>query len=109
MFTKKDLRNGDFVVRSRTEIGVVIREINRIVYQDGQYSTLDDLDDDLTFASGAKVLKIYRPNLDGFGGCFNMYEKGELVYDRGRDTIKEMTVEEIEKELGYKIKVVTKD
>ena len=92
-FTKSDLQEGDIVTD---------REGCRSLYYDGNFwgATLDvcDLTDDLKDKndySDNDIVKVERPI------------KMEIVFERKEESkIREMTVEEISKELGYEVKVV---
>lgn len=111
VFTKKDLKNGDVVRFRNGKTGIVITDVNVIVTNDG-WLRFGDYDSNLikngTCSLGDyDIVEVRRPTEPG--ECqFSAIEEhfGDLVYDRERDTVKEMTIGEIEKQLGYKIKVV---
>ena len=97
---KQDLKNGDIVI---------LRNGDRLVYTDCGFkdlskdfhnciSLLSDLNDDLTYCSEREsndIVKVERP------------VKYETVFER--EEVKELTVDEISKRLGYKVKVVGED
>lgn len=95
-FTKKDLKNGDFVVRRDGKIGVVIVDRDLIVLDDGRYDYVSDYTDDLRLkpykiidGSSHDIIKVFRES-----SCFktvgNILKRpnlrsrlnSNLVYDR---------------------------
>lgn len=73
------------------------------------YLELHNLDDDLLMKNGDSsldIVKVYKSRSHWFDDMFNDYYL-ELIWERKE--VKELTIEEIEKELGYKIKVVGND
>lgn len=114
-FTKADLKNG-MVVETYEECAD-----NRYVIlgdkllQNKHMLELRRFNDDLTRNDGFEkygVAKIYESNAESLQGLFKD-SRLTLIWERPSEPIeelhKEMTVEEIEKELGYKIKVVGKE
>lgn len=105
-FSKYDLQTGDIVLRRNNTSAIFIKEFNTLVSSTG-YSPLEDYTDDLRINLGNNdydIIKVRRPLCpsDVQFKAFN-YDFGKLVFDRGY--VKEMTLEEIEKELGYKIRI----
>lgn len=95
--TKNDLKDGDIVT---------LRNGNKLIYADEDFmdlernndnslSDLDDLTDDLKYDEykNYDIMKVERPV------CFS------TVYERD-ETVREMTIEEISKALGYEVKIV---
>lgn len=112
VFTKADLKNGDVILRRNGEVEIVILETGTCVGKDG-WMKVSTINEDLTHGVGLfddnewDIVAVRRPTepyectLKAFE-----FEYGELIYDRERDTVKEMTIGEIEEQLGYKIKVI---
>lgn len=98
---KSDLKNGDIITYRDCD--------KRIVREDGLYGlqnlnfkrlSLEGYDEDLFYLDDCDfdIIKVYRP------------ETEETFYtEREQKKVKEMTVAEIEKELGYPIKVVKEE
>lgn len=109
MFTKADLKNGDVIKRRNGWVEIVCLETGTLITKD-EFDKLSKINDDLTsiYGNGTyDIVAVRRPKYPK--DCrFDAFDKefGDLVYDRERDTVREMTVDEIEKELGYKVKVV---
>lgn len=96
--TKDDLKDGDVVT---------LRNRDRLIYCDGQFKDLTypnhngicdtyDIEDDLTGCTNDNhndIMKVERP--------LSYYE----VFNRN-ESVKEMTLEEISKALGYEVKIV---
>lgn len=112
VFTKEDLKNGDVILRRNGEVEIVILETGTCVSTTG-FMRVSAINEDLTHGVGDwddnewDIVAVRRPKSD-YQCSFDAFESelGELVYDRERDTVKEMTIGEIEEQLGYKIKVV---
>lgn len=98
--TKNDLRDGDIVT---------LRNGDRLVYAignffdlcrnfDNEITTLTDINEDLTrnneYAEDEDIVKVERST--GY----------ETVFVREEKEVKEMTIEEIYKALGYEVKIV---
>ena len=94
-FTKSDLQNGD-IVTDREGAMSVYCESEKELYGETLY--LKYLTEDLKDKDGESkndIVKVERPI------------KYETVFERKKDPkVREMTVEEISKELGYEVKVV---
>lgn len=108
-FTKADLKDG-MVVETRESYNNRYLVLGDRLVQGGNFIYLDSCTDDLKETnnnSKFNIDKIYKP----FNLCRieNIFKDSylELIWERPEEeTHKEMTVEEIEKELGYKIKIV---
>ena len=51
-FTKKDLKTGDIVILRNGEMGVVITQIDQIMYQNMGMNFLDEFTEELLYDSG---------------------------------------------------------
>lgn len=89
MFTKKDLKNGDVILRANGEVSIFIENLEMFVSTDG-WMPLDKVCDDLTHHNSNRewdIVEVRRPKVKyecQFGAFRN--NLGELVYDRERDT-----------------------
>lgn len=106
-FTKADLKTGDVILHRNGSTRIVIRELNECV---GRFIglSLDDFREDLTTTDKYfDIVAVKRPNkhsecsFDAFKRKF-----GTLVYDRERDEVEEMTLEQVCKLLGKNIKII---
>lgn len=101
--TKDDLKNGDIVT---------LRNGDKLIYSDGEFADISDdcdnrltskrdLNYDLTYGfiddENYDVIKVDRPT--------NYY----TVFEREETKVKEMTIEEISKALGYKVKIIKEE
>lgn len=106
VFTKKDLQNGDVVLKRNGNVEILILPLGTLVAQH-HWNKLDHIRDDLTSSidSECDIVAVRRPTCDS-DCCFDVFESklGELVYDRERDTVPTMTIEEVEKKYGIKVK-----
>lgn len=103
-FTKDDLREFDIVEFRNGEKALPTKDtILRKLYV-GSFS-IDTWKDDLIdrSAHGYDIMKVYRPT-DNIPTDKSKWKDLPVVYERTE--IKEMTVEEISKALGYEVKVV---
>ena len=98
MFTKDDLENGDIIfLRNGNEL--IVYNDNELCDLESDYfnplNNLEDLEEDLTYEDDEDydVVEVKRPS-----GYDTMFERKEEV--------KEMTVSEISKKLGYEVKIV---
>lgn len=104
MFTKDNLKTGDFIVKRNGKIGLVLRSQGIIMYETG-WTAISNLKENLNSDLDREydVIKVYR-GFEEFHFTFKEYNKGILVFDRDiydpEETI--MTVSEIEKKLGVK-------
>ena len=94
VFTKSDLKNGDVIVRRNGWVEIVIVDLNVLVTNNEGWNDLSDVREDLTDIDSEDdfdydIVKVYRPR-EKHQCVFNKlgYTKGELVYDRERDTKK---------------------
>lgn len=109
--TKSKLLSGDVVISKKGWQGVVLRGtacgdvIKWFKNSNGEiiakYRYLNDVREDLTY-SNTKIVKVYRCDEPG------LLTSCEVVNDRFLfwEDAKEMTLSEIEQELGYKVKIV---
>lgn len=109
VFTKKDIKNGDVVLRRNGDVEIVCLPLGTLICNGCWWNDFDSINLDLTHILGEDydIVAVRRP-IEPHHCCFDAFtrELGKLVYDRERDEVKEMTIAEIEKELGYSIKVV---
>lgn len=107
MFTKTDLKNGDVIVRRNGDVEIAIVALGVFVCQYNGWNDFDYIREDLTACDGYQfdIMKVIRPTKKCHcrftGTVGNM---GKLVYDRERDTVRELTIDEIEREFGIKVK-----
>ena len=108
-FTIKNLKDGDFVILRNGDMGVIVRNIDAIVLQDGSFLTMSRYDDDLCIVSSWRefdIMKVCR-NIHCFNAAKDRFNGiigvGNMLFDRDGD---EMTLEEICKALGKNIKIV---
>lgn len=107
--TKRDLKNGDIVLQRNGTVQIYIESLNVFAVNNGGWNDVDKFNDDLTHPLGNSfdIVGVRRPHakndcqLDAFD---NLY--GELVYDRERDTVVEMTLAEVCAALGKNIKII---
>lgn len=108
-FTKDDLKDG-MVVEDRDEARWLV--LGDILIDDCRRRDFDEYDDALiskTTMPGLDIVKVYSVKIGEVYSLDDLiYDDDclELIWERGAEEHKEMTVEEIEKKLGYKIKVV---
>lgn len=94
-FTKKDLKNGDVVVRRDGSVGIVCTEVGVVIGQN-EHSEMRLLTDDLRdYRINYDIMDIYRPKRP-WQCQFHKeaYLKGEHVYHRDESPV-EITIEEI--------------
>lgn len=107
-FSKKDIKNGDVIKHRNGIISIAIPDVNCLKSNDG-YDLFNRYTDDLTNhgpgGSEFDIVEVYRPK-EASHCSFNefSYRKGVLMYKR--EDFEEMTVADIEKALGKKIKIV---
>ena len=103
-FTKADLKEFDIVEFRNGSKTWVVKDIVLGKLSIGGFSIetwLDDLKDE--GAHGLDIMKVYRPT-DSLPLDKSKWKDLPLIYERTE--VKEMTVEEISKALGYEVKVV---
>ena len=103
---KTDLKTGDVVQCRNGEIGIVIVDMNVIIFSRG-HLTMSQLDSYLIhlFNNAFDVVAIRRPNCE-LACDFNAFELklGTLIYERNEP--EEMTLTEVCKLLGKEIKII---
>jgi hypothetical protein len=109
-FTKADLKNGDVVKRRNGVVEIVCIDVGTFIGLNS-WNYVDSIKEDLTHESmdGWDIVKVRRPT-DPKHCQFCAYNcnYGTLVYDRERDDpeIEEMTMEDVCKALGKRVKIV---
>ena len=115
--TKSELKTGMQVKNSKNSLGIVLRGTPHgdliIWYKNSntgkkinKYRMLDTINENLTFKDGGRIITVYEPiskreyidsecELDGLAH--------KIVY---REVIKEVTLADIEKKFGCKVKIV---
>lgn len=103
-FTKADLKEFDIVEFRNGRKALITRDIVSVGWNVGVFS-IDTWKDDLTDKGTDKydIMKVYRPT-DSIPTDKSKWKDLPVVYERTE--VKEMTVEEISKALGYEVKVV---
>ena len=113
-FTKKDLKNGDFVILRSGKVGIVIADTEEVVYDGGGFDRLLSWNEELT----SKTHASYNPRLNSYDimkVCRNVHtfdgaksaNGDRIVYDREKiETVEEMTLEQVCKALGKNIKII---
>lgn len=106
-FTKKDLRNGDVGLFRNGEVGIYTDATGTFVFKNG-YIKWESYNDDLTnrgLIDSYDIVAVRRP-VKQWDCQFCAFESGygNLVFERKE--YEEMTVADIEKALGKKIKIV---
>ena len=109
-FTKADLQDGMVVeLRNGKHLLVVKRGKKLKMLTETQYYSGEDVTEDLKQKNNEKrgeldIVKVFAPApLEKVANVLNLIEmKGEMLWERRE----EMTLAEVEKELGYKIKIV---
>lgn len=113
-FTKADLKNGDVVMRRNGNVEIVCLETDTLIRQSG-YNSLSSIDEDLTVTKDSRashswdIVAVRRPRGSKDCGFYAFRDNcGELIYDRERDDpeIEEMTMEDVCKALGKRVKIV---
>lgn len=120
-FSKLDLKTGDFVKNSKGSYGLVLKDTvqgsliiwfeNNIGQAINKYRYFWNVNYDLSFADNTgRITKVYRIsdpyNILEFINNKNKKEK-YLIWEE--KPVKEMTVAEIEEQLGHKVKIVDKN
>ena len=110
-FTKNDLKIGYIVICNNIPHMVMVGSSGSTVLIDNErgYLHLDDFNDDLVYKNDPKEWNI--TEVYGYSGFYHKTLElstfgRELLWKR-EDSTKKMTVEEIEKELGYKVEIVS--
>ena len=98
MFTKKDLRNGDVLLKRNGNTEIVVLPLGTLVVKPIGYNLLDDINDDLTSKVYSKydIVAVRRPTKPG--ECrFDAFEcgHGELVYERKQRRVQKVKVSSV--------------
>lgn len=106
-FSKSDLTNGMIV---ETRKGTLLLVLNGNLVNNDSWVSLSHYNEDLTRYDWMKddyrdIVKVYKTK--GEQTLNNMFKNKTLIWERVE--YKEMTIDEIEKELGYKIKIIKGD
>lgn len=108
-FTKADLRTGDIILRRNGAVEIVNRELETFITPKG-WNDFDEMNEDLTSNEESKydIVAVRRP-CEKSDCQFEAFERklGTLIYER--EEVEEMTLEEVCKALGKKIKIVSKE
>ena len=104
-FTKANLEVGDFLIQRDGMKMIFLGHDKGMCCNYGGWKDVACISDNLTCSTGRDfdIVQVYRPSKK-HQCCFNHYSEGELVFDAYAS--REMTLFEIEKELGYKIEIV---
>ena len=107
-FTKADLKTGDVVLRRDGSVEIVNRNLEMLICKTGGWNNLDDIREDLTYNNLFKsgdIIQVRRPQKKS-DCCFGAFEGeyGTLVYKR--EEPEEMTLEQVCRLLGKKIKII---
>lgn len=104
-FTKSDLKNGMVVIFKNGFRGLVV---DNIVIGNSFYCDLSDYNDDLTTKdnfTGLNIIKVYNALSHRGFRSYLSDDNLELIWEREKP--KKMTKQEIEKELGYSIEIIS--
>lgn len=108
-FTKASLKTGDIILRRDGKVEIVNRELETFITPKG-WNDFDEMNKDLTsnIKSEYDIVAVRRPceKSDCQFKAFE-YRWGTLIYER--EEAEEMTLEEVCKALGKKIKIVSKE
>ena len=109
---KSDLKTGDAVISKGNWQGVILRgtvcgdvikwfkdEYGEIIQK---YRSLSTVNNDLSYGT-SRIVKVYRCDNPGLLTSCDVIQNRFLLWE---DDAKEMTVAEIERALGYKVKIV---
>lgn len=111
-FTKSDLKTGMILeFNNGCTATVLFGTKNGDIYAGSTWGGLEGVNEDLTLEDSFEgdVVRVYQPigNIHFLKTNYLNYNKNyKLLWQR--EEAKEMTIEEIEKELGYKIKIIKK-
>lgn len=115
-FTKADLQDGDICVQRDGTVEVVNLKVGSLLCIKGGYNYLNNYNDNLTRNSiynrdsiynMGDIMQVYRPT-EPYHFSFSGYQKGDLVFDRARDCpkVKEISIADLEKQYGCKVKII---
>ena len=104
MFTKKDLRNGDYVQHRNGENYVYIeRDGKGYLVNDKGFNSIDSFKDNLTlnrYCSDWDIMKVIRTSPCGINHAFKSYHEKDIVYKRSEQKLwNGMTYEEAHRAL----------
>ena len=110
-FTKADLKTGDVILRRDGDVEIVNRDLEMLICKSGGWNDLDDIREDLTYRASYRtnedhdIIQVRRPQ-EKHECCFGASEGeyGTLVYNR--EEPEEMTLEQVCRLLGKKIKII---
>lgn len=104
-FPKEALENG-MVVEYRDGSQRMVHNKDLLI-GDIKYSKLDDYTDDLTHTDdeGKDIVKVFKSTAHSFSEMWKDHTL-ELIWDRNRVEPKEMTLDELETILGYRVTIV---
>lgn len=106
-FTKKDFKNGDIIMLNNGLTGIVIVDIDTILFSNQLFAKFSELTDDFKLGNyiNDRIVAVRRPlepahcRFFAFDG-----ELGELIYEC--NDFEEMTLEEVCEALGKNVKIV---
>lgn len=108
MFKKSDLKNGDVVLLRNGSVGIVIPDVDVVVYRDGwdelKTFNIDMSDGTSDLDDSFDIVKVRRP-MKPSDCCFEAFDRefGELVYVIGKERY---LFDEICQSLKYAIEAV---
>lgn len=110
-FTKLDLRSGDVLLSASGDVAIACVETGTLIRKDG-YDALSELTNDLKCIysedgdNSDDIVAVRRPK-QPYECQFCAFDErlGELIYER-KDELEEMTLEEVYRALGKKVKIV---
>lgn len=116
-FRKRDIKDGDVIVRRNGDVEIAMIKYNMFITKDG-WNDFEYIGEDLTYCDiyGSNgweeydIMQVYRP-IKKYGCVLKVFDDDDisqvLLYDREKaEEDEEMTVEEICKALGRNIKIV---
>lgn|SRR5574344_1027623 len=116
-FRKRDIKDGDVIVRRNGDVEIAMIKYNMFIAADG-WNDFEHIREDLTYCNtyGSNgcgkydIVQVYRP-IKKYGCILKVYDDNNisqvLIYDREKaEEAEEMTVDEICKALGKNIKIV---
>lgn len=113
-FTKNNLNVGYIVVCNGQPHMVMRDDTNRLAFVDSDGRVLYAADFDLNLRDASSIFATGKWNVTEVYGYANLWKYSCMVSTEHRpllwkreDPVKKMTVEEIEKELGYKVEIVS--
>lgn len=106
IFTKSDLKDGDFVLCKNGIVAAVLVEKDTLLTRDG-FMEISVYTENLTHLSNSNwdIMQVRRPESRGdaqFGAFKRAF--GRLIFERKE--VKEMTMQEVCTALGYEVKII---